>query len=60
MCYIDFYRYMLTCGQDGDVRVWEGIDDDDAVSHKVGDKAFAIVFKVIYIYIIKVQAVVSI
>jgi chromosome transmission fidelity protein 4 len=37
---------MLTCGQDGDVRVWEGIDDDDAVSHKVGDRAFAIVFKV--------------
>jgi hypothetical protein len=30
---------MLTCGQDGDVRVWEGIDDDDAVSHKVGDRA---------------------
>lgn len=45
VCFEESGKYMLTCGQDGDVRVWEGIDDDDAVSHKVGDKAFAIVFK---------------
>ena len=42
---------MFTCGQDGDVRVWEGIDDDDAVSHKVGDKAYSIVFKVKHVYL---------
>lgn len=45
VCFEDSGRFMLTCGQDGDVRVWEGIDDDDAVSHKVGDKAFALVFR---------------
>lgn len=45
VCFDDSGKHMLTCGQDGDVRVWEGIDDDDAVSHKVGDRAFAIVFK---------------
>ena len=39
-------RYILTCGTDGDVRIWEGIEDDDAVSHRVGDRAFAIAFKV--------------
>ena len=42
----DDYRYILTCGTDGDVRIWEGIQDDDAVSHRVGDRAFAIAFKV--------------
>jgi hypothetical protein len=29
--------------------VWQGIDDDDAVSHRVGDKAYAIAYKVRHI-----------
>ncbi|KAK7103194.1 WD repeat and HMG-box DNA-binding protein 1-like [Littorina saxatilis] len=45
LCYDDSGRYILTCGTDGDVRIWDGIDDDDAVSHRVGDRAFAIAFK---------------
>ncbi|KAL5009063.1 hypothetical protein ScPMuIL_014644 [Solemya velum] len=37
--------YILTCGSDGDIRIWEGIEDDDAISHRAGDRAFAIAFK---------------
>ena len=33
---------ILTCGADGEVRVWTGIDDDDPASHVVGDEAFAV------------------
>ncbi|PVD25434.1 hypothetical protein C0Q70_13090 [Pomacea canaliculata] len=45
VCYDDSGRYILTCGMDGDVRIWEGIDDDDAKSHRVGDRAYAIAFR---------------
>ncbi|KAK7473945.1 hypothetical protein BaRGS_00034850 [Batillaria attramentaria] len=45
LCFDDSGRYILTCGTDGDVRIWEGIDDDDAVSHRVGDRAYGIAFK---------------
>ncbi|XP_041351144.1 WD repeat and HMG-box DNA-binding protein 1-like [Gigantopelta aegis] len=45
LCYEDTGRYMLTCGSDGDVRIWEGIDDDDAVSHRVGDRVYAVAYK---------------
>lgn len=36
---------------DGDVRIWEGIDDDDAKSHRVGDRAYAIAFRVWYTWL---------
>ncbi|XP_076442996.1 WD repeat and HMG-box DNA-binding protein 1-like [Babylonia areolata] len=45
VCYDDTGRYILTCGSDGDVRIWDGIDDDDAVSHRLGDRAYSIAFK---------------
>ncbi|XP_048240778.1 WD repeat and HMG-box DNA-binding protein 1-like isoform X2 [Haliotis rufescens] len=45
LCFDDSGRYMLTGGTDGDVRVWQGIDDDDAVSHRVGEKVYAVAFK---------------
>ena len=28
---------MFTCGGDGDARIWDGIDDDEPESHRVGD-----------------------
>lgn len=40
-------RYILTCGSDGDVRIWEGAEDDDAISHGTGDKAFCVAYKVL-------------
>ncbi|KAL8588870.1 hypothetical protein ACOMHN_051464 [Nucella lapillus] len=45
VCYDDTGRYILTCGSDGDVRIWDGIEDDDAVSHRLGERAYAIAFK---------------
>ena len=36
----------MTCGADGDVRVFQGLDDDDCLSHRVGDLAAAVAFKV--------------
>ncbi|KAJ8308558.1 hypothetical protein KUTeg_013432 [Tegillarca granosa] len=44
LCFEGTGKYLLTCGSDGDVRVWEGFDDDDAVSHRAGDRAFAILY----------------
>ncbi|XP_074651576.1 WD repeat and HMG-box DNA-binding protein 1-like [Tubulanus polymorphus] len=45
LCYNDPGSHIFTCGADGDVRVWAGIEDDDAESYRVGDKAFAVAFK---------------
>ena len=38
--------HLLTCGCDGDVRIWKDIDDDDPVSHRAGDSVFAVSCKV--------------
>ncbi|XP_064484328.1 WD repeat and HMG-box DNA-binding protein 1-like [Ornithodoros turicata] len=35
-------KYLLTCGCDGDVRIWDGFEDDDPVSHNVGDSALSL------------------
>jgi hypothetical protein len=40
------FRYILTCGIDGDVRIWAGLEDDDPSSHCVGEQAFTVVHKV--------------
>ncbi|XP_078314086.1 WD repeat and HMG-box DNA-binding protein 1-like [Crassostrea virginica] len=45
LCYDDKGKYILTCGTDGDVRIWEGAEDDDAISHRTGDKAFCVAYK---------------
>lgn len=36
----------MTCGSDGDVRIWENLDDDDPKSINVGEKAFSCALKV--------------
>lgn len=36
------YRYLITCGQDGDIRIWDGIDDGDPTEKCVGSEAFAV------------------
>lgn len=40
------FSHILTCGQDGDVRIWAGLDDDDSTSQCVGEKAIAVAHKV--------------
>ena len=39
-------RYLLTCGSDGEVRQFEGFEDDDPVTHQLSDVLYAIACKV--------------
>lgn len=31
------YRYVITTGSDGDIRIWNGVDDDDPNTRCVGE-----------------------
>lgn len=39
------FRHIITCGHDGDVRIWLDIEDDDPNSHCVGESALSVCFK---------------
>ncbi|XP_076003017.1 WD repeat and HMG-box DNA-binding protein 1 [Genypterus blacodes] len=45
VCFDDTGKYIVTCGSDGDVRIWESLDDDDPKSINVGEKAYALALK---------------
>ncbi|KPP65592.1 WD repeat and HMG-box DNA-binding protein 1-like [Scleropages formosus] len=45
VCFDDTGRYIVTCGSDGDVRIWEGLDDDDPKSINVGERAYSVALK---------------
>ncbi|KAJ7991022.1 hypothetical protein DPEC_G00292930 [Dallia pectoralis] len=45
VCFDDAGKYVVTCGSDGDVRIWEGLDDDDPKSISVGEKAYSFALK---------------
>ncbi|XP_038044137.1 WD repeat and HMG-box DNA-binding protein 1-like [Patiria miniata] len=45
VCYEETGNHILTCGSDGDVRIWKSMDDDDPESINVGDAAYAIAMK---------------
>ena len=45
MCFL--HSYIVTCGSDGDVRIWEDLDDDDPKSINVGEKAYSCALKVL-------------
>ncbi|KAK8379126.1 hypothetical protein O3P69_019158 [Scylla paramamosain] len=45
VCYSSDGRYIITCGTDGEVRVFEGLDDDDCKTHVVADCASAIAYR---------------
>jgi len=49
---IDIFRHILTGGSDGDIRIWKGVDDDDAISHRCGDKTFAVAIHVMLLFIL--------
>ncbi|XP_053553581.1 WD repeat and HMG-box DNA-binding protein 1 [Bombina bombina] len=36
---------LVTCGSDGDIRIWENLDDDDPKSINVGEKAYSFALK---------------
>ncbi|XP_077942026.1 WD repeat and HMG-box DNA-binding protein 1 [Gasterosteus aculeatus] len=45
VCFDDSGRFLVTCGNDGDVRIWEGLDDDDPKFITVGEKAYSLALK---------------
>ncbi|KAM7157935.1 WD repeat and HMG-box DNA-binding protein 1 isoform 2-T2 [Molossus nigricans] len=45
VCFDDSGSCMVTCGSDGDVRIWEDLDDDDPKSINVGEKAYSCALK---------------
>ncbi|XP_005047827.1 PREDICTED: WD repeat and HMG-box DNA-binding protein 1 [Ficedula albicollis] len=45
VCFDDTGSCIVTCGSDGDVRIWENLDDDDPKSINVGEKAFSCALK---------------
>ncbi|KAG8239086.1 hypothetical protein J437_LFUL018806, partial [Ladona fulva] len=51
ICYSEDGKYMITCGSDGDARIWNGIEDDDPFSTVVGERAIAVAIKDDHFYI---------
>ncbi|XP_053622607.1 WD repeat and HMG-box DNA-binding protein 1 [Plodia interpunctella] len=45
ICYSEDGKHIITCGHDGDVRIWLDIEDDDPTSHCVGESALAVCYK---------------
>ncbi|XP_059215735.1 WD repeat and HMG-box DNA-binding protein 1 [Centropristis striata] len=45
VCFDDSGKFIVTCGNDGDVRIWEGLDDDDPRFITVGEKAYSLALK---------------
>ncbi|RVE48134.1 hypothetical protein evm_007194 [Chilo suppressalis] len=45
VCYSDDGQHLITCGNDGDIRIWVDIEDDDPNSHCVGESALAVCYK---------------
>ncbi|KAM6336096.1 WD repeat and HMG-box DNA-binding protein 1 [Podargus strigoides] len=45
VCFDGTGSCIVTCGSDGDVRIWENLDDDDPKSINVGEKAYSCALK---------------
>uniref|UniRef100_A0A3Q3W2A2 WD repeat and HMG-box DNA-binding protein 1 n=1 Tax=Mola mola TaxID=94237 RepID=A0A3Q3W2A2_MOLML len=45
VCFDDTGKFIVTCGNDGDVRIWEGLDDDDPKFITVGEKVYSLALK---------------
>ena len=44
--------HLITGGSDGDVRIYNGFEDDDALSHRVGDCVYHVAYKVSHYYML--------
>ena len=54
LCLHDFFpiqlivcRYIVSCGHDGEVRIWKGMDDDDPTIVTAGERAYSALVQVI-------------
>ncbi|XP_064421197.1 WD repeat and HMG-box DNA-binding protein 1 [Latimeria chalumnae] len=45
VCFDDSGSYIVTSGSDGDVRIWESLEDDDPKSISVGEKVYSVALK---------------
>uniref|UniRef100_A0A671VXB3 WD repeat and HMG-box DNA-binding protein 1 n=1 Tax=Sparus aurata TaxID=8175 RepID=A0A671VXB3_SPAAU len=45
ICFDDSGKFFVTCGADGDVRIWDGLDDDDPKFITVGEKVYSLALK---------------
>uniref|UniRef100_A0A3Q1JMS9 WD repeat and HMG-box DNA-binding protein 1 n=1 Tax=Anabas testudineus TaxID=64144 RepID=A0A3Q1JMS9_ANATE len=45
VCFDETGKFIVTCGNDGDVRIWESLDDDDPKFITVGEKAYSLALK---------------
>ncbi|OCT68358.1 hypothetical protein XELAEV_18039657mg [Xenopus laevis] len=45
VCFDDSGNFLVTCGSDGDIRIWESLDDDDPKSISIGEKAYSFALK---------------
>ncbi|XP_060789640.1 WD repeat and HMG-box DNA-binding protein 1 isoform X2 [Neoarius graeffei] len=45
VCFDEHGKFIVTCGSDGDVRIWESLDDDDPKSINVGEKAYSVALR---------------
>lgn len=45
VCYDTSGSFILTCGSDGKVCIWEGKDDTDTITVSVGEKVYAVAFQ---------------
>nr|XP_046251496.1 WD repeat and HMG-box DNA-binding protein 1 isoform X2 [Scatophagus argus] len=45
VCFDDTGKFVVTGGNDGDVRIWEGLDDDDPKFITVGEKVYSLALK---------------
>ncbi|XP_067132973.1 WD repeat and HMG-box DNA-binding protein 1 [Centruroides vittatus] len=51
LCFDDDGRYIFTCGTDGDIRIWDGFQDDNPTTHHTGDYCHAVSFKAGKLYV---------
>uniref|UniRef100_A0A6I8SBM7 WD repeat and HMG-box DNA-binding protein 1 n=1 Tax=Xenopus tropicalis TaxID=8364 RepID=A0A6I8SBM7_XENTR len=45
VCFAESGNFLVTCGSDGDIRIWESLDDDDPKSISIGEKAYSFALK---------------
>ncbi|XP_048456072.1 WD repeat and HMG-box DNA-binding protein 1 [Rhincodon typus] len=45
VCFDESGRFIVTSGSDGDVRIWESLDDDDPKSINVGEKIYSLALR---------------